>query len=71
MFMNVHIQSETAFTCTAVKQIMFKNVVIDTKNGPAMVIRHSENVDTAGLSTLMPHAGVPLVQEGGPAAPRN
>jgi polygalacturonase len=71
MFMNVHIQSETGFNCTAAKQVSFKDVVIDTKSGPALRIRGSDQIDTSGITTRMPHDGTPLIETVAPTAAGN
>jgi polygalacturonase len=60
-FTNVHIQSDSAMTCTNAKQIYFKNVVIDTQSGPALVEKACNAIDAAGLWTHTPHDGTPLL----------
>ena len=61
-FANVHIQSDTAMTCTNAKQISFHDVVIDTKSGPAVIQKSCESIDSAGLSTHAPHDDAPLLK---------
>jgi len=60
-FSNVHIQSQTGFTCTNTSQIAFRDVVIDTASGPALALHNASATDTARLSTRTPHEGAPLV----------
>jgi polygalacturonase len=64
-FSNVQVQAKSGFTCTNAKGITFLDTIIDTENGPALVLRNSSDIDTARLRTRMPHAGVPLVKEEG------
>jgi polygalacturonase len=63
MFMNVHIQSETGFTCTNAKEVSFKEVVIDTDKGPAISLHGSQKIDASGIRTLTPHDGTQLVEQ--------
>jgi polygalacturonase len=62
-FSNVHVQSQTAFTCTNAQGITFLDTVIDTAKGPAVVLRNASDVNTTRLTTRTPHTGVPLVQD--------
>ena len=61
-FSNVHIQAATGFTCTNATAITFLDTVIDTAQGPALILRNASEIDAARLRTRTPHAGVPLVQ---------
>jgi polygalacturonase len=63
-FNNVHVQAAGSFTCTNAKGITFNDVVIDTENGPAVVLSNSTGIETSRLHTNKPHDGVPLVQTG-------
>jgi polygalacturonase len=60
-FSNVHIQAATGMTCTNARNVAFRDVTIDTENGPAITIKNSSAIDTSRLDTLRPHAGVSLV----------
>jgi polygalacturonase len=62
-FSNVHVQAKSAFTCINAKGITFLDTVIDTENGPALVVRNSTDIDSARLHTRTPHDGVPLMKE--------
>jgi len=65
-FSDVHVQAAAGFTVTNARGITFQDVVIDTAQGPALILRNSTDVDTARLRTGAPHDGVPLVQTTGP-----
>jgi polygalacturonase len=67
MFSNVHLQADTPFTVTNAKSIRFRDVVIDTKSGPAITLRNTEDIDTSRVETRVPHADTPLVQNLGNA----
>ncbi len=60
-FNNVHLEAATGFTCTNAKGITFLDCVINTVNGPAVLVKNSTDIDTARLKTTAPHDGVPLI----------
>jgi polygalacturonase len=60
-FSNVHVQAAKGFTCTNTREIAFQDVVIDTGEGPALILRNSQNIDTTRLRTVASHEGVALV----------
>ena len=61
-FSDVHIQAKTGMTLTSAKNIVFKDVTIDTDSGPAVRLKASSEIDTTRLRTLAPHAGTPMVE---------
>jgi len=50
-FHNVHIQTQTGFTCASAKDISFQDVIIDTGKGPALTMTNCTNIDTARLKS--------------------
>jgi hypothetical protein len=60
-FSNVHIQAAKGFTCTNAKEISFLDVVINTDEGPALILRNATGIDSSRLRTQTPHQNVPLV----------
>jgi polygalacturonase len=60
-FSDVHIRAKTGMTVTNAKQIVFKDVTIDTESGPAVIEKSSTDIDTTRLRTMRPHEGVQLV----------
>jgi len=60
-FSDIHIRAKTGMTVTNAKQIVFKDVTIDTESGPAVIEKNSSEIDTARLRTMRPHEGVALV----------
>jgi len=60
-FSDVHIRAKTGMTVTNAKQIVFKDVTIDTESGPAVIEKSSTDIDTTRLRTMRPHEGVALV----------
>jgi polygalacturonase len=60
-FSNVHIQAAKGFTCTNAREISFLDVVINTGEGPALILRNAAGVDSSRLRTQTPHKDVPLV----------
>jgi polygalacturonase len=68
-FTNVHIQSQTGFTCANAANITFHDVVIDTAKGPALILRDSTGIDFRGLAIEEQRGKRPLVDFGIPVAP--
>ncbi len=66
-FSQVHIQAGKGFTCTNAREISFLDVVINTSEGPALILRHAANIDATRLRTQTPHPGVDLVDSDAPA----
>jgi len=66
-FNNVHIQAAKGFTCTNAREISFLDVVINTGEGPALILRNATDVDSSRLRTQTPHKDVPLVDSDVPA----
>jgi polygalacturonase len=64
-FTDVHVQAVSGFTVTNARGITFQDVVIDTAQGPALILRNAADVDATRLRTRTPHDGVPLVQTAG------
>lgn len=62
-FTDVQIQAQTGFTVTNARDIVFRDVRIDTARGPALLIKNSSAVDSARLTTAAPHTGAPLVAD--------
>ncbi len=60
-FSDVHIQAKTGMTVTSAKNIVFKDVTIDTGAGSAVSLKGASEIDTTRLKTLKPHEGIPLV----------
>jgi polygalacturonase len=60
-FSNVHIQAAKGFTCTNAREISFLDVVINTDEGPALILRNATGIDSSRLRTQTPHQDVPLV----------
>jgi hypothetical protein len=56
------VQAQTGLACTNAKDIFFRDVVIDTEKGPALTVVNSKGLDTARLTTLRPHPGVPPIE---------
>lgn len=62
-FANVQIEAQKAFTVTDARGISFLDCVIDTAQGPALVLNRAQSIDATRLRTRTPHQGAPLVQE--------
>jgi polygalacturonase len=60
-FTDVQIEAQTGFTVTNARDIVFREVRIDTAQGPALIVKNSTAVDAARLTTSTPHADTPLV----------
>jgi polygalacturonase len=65
-FNNVHIEAKGSFSVTDAKGVTFQDCVIDTAQGPALVLTRASDVDHARLRTRAPHDGTPLVRETAP-----
>jgi len=63
-FNHVHIQAAKGFTCTNAREISFLDVVINTSEGPALILRNATDIDSSRLRTQVPHKDVPLVDSG-------
>ncbi len=67
-FSHIHIQAAKGFTCTNAKEISFLDVVINTDEGPALILRNATDIDSSRLRTQAPHKDVPLVDADAPAS---
>jgi hypothetical protein len=67
-FSNVHLQAAKGFTCTNARGISFLDVVINTGEGPALILRNVTGIDSSRLRTQTPHQDVPLVDSDAPAS---
>jgi len=66
-FSHVHIQAAKGFTCTNAREISFLDVVINTSEGPALILRNATDIDSSRLRTQVPHKDIPLVDSDAPA----
>jgi len=62
-FTDVQINSQTGFTVTNARDIVFRDVRIDTAGGPALVTKNSQAIDATRLTTALPHPDTPLVRD--------
>lgn len=61
-FSNIHIQARKGFAITNAKNIVFLDSIIDTAQGPALMLKNTNDIDVARLHTRNPHDDAPLVQ---------
>ncbi len=62
-FTDVQIDAQTGFTVTNARDIVFRDVRINTANGSALVTKNSSAVDATRLTTAVAHANTPLVRD--------
>jgi polygalacturonase len=62
-FTDVQINAQTGFSVTNARDIVFRDVRIDTAGGPALVTKNSQAVDASRLTTALPHPDTPLVRD--------
>jgi Glycosyl hydrolases family 28 len=61
VFSNIRIAAERGFACTNASRISFHDVEINPADGPALTLRNSAEIDSAGLSSRTIASGTPLV----------
>jgi polygalacturonase len=62
-FTDVQIEAQTGFTVTNARDIVFRDVRINTAQGPALLKQNAAAIDTARLTTTTPHADTSLVSD--------
>ena len=61
-FTDIRLDTETGFTMSDVKDIEFRNVIVNTAKGPALKAERGEAIELLGFKTLEPHADTPVVE---------
>ena len=54
-FSNIVVEAEKGFSCSNAKNVVFRDVQINTKKGPALIGENLQDVEIEGLRTLAPH----------------
>jgi len=60
-FTDVRLDTGVGFTMSDVKDIEFRNVIVNTKTGPALTAERGEAIELHGFKTLTPHPGTPVI----------
>lgn len=60
-FTDVQIEAQTGFTVTNARDIVFRDVRINTAKGPALITKNTVALDTGRLTTSTPHVNTLLV----------
>lgn len=54
-FSNIVVESEKGFSCSNARNIVFHDVQINAKKGPALICENMQGLEIEGLRTLTPH----------------
>jgi hypothetical protein len=60
-FTDIHIDAEAGLSCSEAKNIVFRDMRIDTKKGPALICESVSGLEIAGFATLAPHEDTAVV----------
>ena len=61
-FTDIRLDTETGFKLSDVKDIEFRNVIINTEKGPLLEAERAENLELRGFKTTSPRTDTPLVK---------
>jgi polygalacturonase len=60
-FTDVHIEADAGLSCSEARNIVFNNVRINTKKGPALIGENITGLELGGFKTLAPHEDTAVV----------
>jgi hypothetical protein len=60
-FSNIDIEAEKGLSCSNAKNMVFRDVRITTKKGPALICENVQDLEIEGLRTLASHGDSPVI----------